>query len=289
MDKKVFVIIVTYNGAKWIDRCIRSLRSSSYPVSIIVIDNASTDNTLQLLGQYPEIDVITSRENLGFGRANNISIKKALDQGAGFLFLLNQDTWVFDDTIGNLIEKMEEFPHLGILSPVHLASDENTQDASFATYFSRKEKHLDSELSTVPFVNAAAWMLSRDCIEKVGLFEPAFSHYGEDRNYCDRVLYKDFEIGIATNSKIVHDRVIKRNYNKDTIQSRYKILATLLNINYSMPSAYFKALREVFGLPKYFRKHYGLKALSLFVNLAGYYISVLLSSGKIKSIRNSHK
>jgi GT2 family glycosyltransferase len=289
LNKKVFVVIVTYNGAKWIDKNITSLLNSSYPVNIIVIDNNSTDNSVALLEKYPEAELIKSTENLGFGRANNIGMKKALDEGADYIFLLNQDAWIFDDTVTSLINNMEQHKICGIISPMHYVADEVTLDGNFKNYLSKAKSRIKS-LPVVEFVNAAAWMMSRECIEKVGMFEPAFSHYGEDRNYCDRVLYHKFQIGIDVHSRIVHDRTITRNFNKDIIQSRYQILCRLLDINKNLGDSYLSALKSVFGLPKYFSKHYSAgKSIKLFFSLLVYYMEQVFSLGKIKSIRNSHK
>jgi GT2 family glycosyltransferase len=255
LNKKVFVVIVTYNGAQWIDKNITSLLTSSYPVSVIAIDNNSTDNSAALLETYPEVDLIKSPDNLGFGKANNIGIKKALDAGAHYVFLLNQDAWVFEDTIKSLVTKMEANHGFGVMSPVHYSGDGVTLDESFKVYYSRKITQ-DTAVAVVPFVNAAAWMLSRACMEKVGIFEPLFSHYGEDRNYCDRVRFHKFYIGIDADSRIVHDRIIKRALKKDMIQSRYKILCTLLDINKPLLTSYILGLKEVVGLPKYFTRFY---------------------------------
>ncbi|KGO87378.1 glycosyl transferase [Flavobacterium rivuli WB 3.3-2 = DSM 21788] len=286
MDKKIFVIIVTYNGARWIDKNIPSLLDSAYPVRIIVVDNKSTDNTLELLNRYPELDIIKSETNLGFGKANNIGMQRALDLGADYLFLLNQDAWVFENTISSLVSKMQKYPDLGLLSPLHYSADVNDLDQSFATYYSRKTKDLDKSTAVAPFVNAAAWMLSRNCVEMVGFFEPFFGHYGEDRNYCDRVSYHKFLIGIDADAKIVHDRVITRNFNKDITQSKFKILASLLNPNHGLFKAYVSGLKEVLGLPKYFSKFYGLgKAFSLLIKLCGYYVRQLFNIGQIIAAR----
>ena len=113
-----------------------------------------------------------------------------------------------------------------------------------------------------------------------------FSHYGEDRNYCDRVKYHRFLIGIDESSKIVHDRVIKRNFKKDVIQSQYKILTTLLNINNSLGKSYSLAFKEVLGLPKYFSKYYGTgKATSLFFKLFNYYLKQVSAKQSIQQAR----
>ena len=291
MDKKVFVVVVTYNGAQWIDKCIGSLQESAYPVQTLVLDNASTDDTLQMLNNYSDITIIETGANLGFGRANNIGIEKAMKAGADFIFLLNQDAWVFKHTIGNLVEKMGCYPQLGILSPMHYIADEVTLDGNFRKYLERGELFAaDTTVTVVPFVNAAAWMISRQCIVKVGYFEPLFGHYGEDRNYCDRVRYHGLTIGIDRDSKIVHDRIIARNFKKDVIQSQYKILTTLLDINKSYAASHLQVWKEIIGLPKYFSKYYGgAKALQLLTKLKIYYAELLLKQGEILSARKKSK
>lgn len=290
LNKKVFVVIVTYNGARWIDKNITSLLNSSYPVGIIAIDNNSTDNSVALLEGYPQVNLIKSPENLGFGKANNIGMRKALDKGADYIFLLNQDAWVFNDTIHRLVEVMEGDQKIGVLSPAHYLADETTLDGNFKTYLNRSVPLNTDGLFVTKFVNAAAWMLSRECVQKVGVFEPLFSHYGEDRNYCDRVLYHGFSIIIDTNSRVVHDRVISRNFKKDIIQSKYKILGSLLNINHSVVNSYLNGLREVFGLPKYFMKFYSTdKSIKMFFSLLGYYLGLIIGAYKIRAARNNAK
>lgn len=288
LNKKVFVVIVTYNGAHWIDKNISSLLNSSYPVSIIVIDNNSSDDTVVRLQKYRQVVLIKSAENLGFGRANNIGISKALEADADYIFLLNQDAWVFDGTIKSLVLKMEADTALGLLSPMHYDGGGGALDDGFTTYYSRQKEKSVNGIALVPFVNAAAWMLSRACIQRVGSFEPLFDHYGEDRNYCERVKYHNFLIGIDEGSKICHDRVIGRNFSKDIVQSKYKILNAALNINYNLLQSYLAGLKEVFGLPKYFLKFYGPgKSINMFFKLLGYYLNLVTSAERIKAARNN--
>ena len=291
LNKKIFVIIVTYNGSKWIEKCISSVLNSSYSVEIIAIDNYSIDNSVQLLKQFPQVHLTESQENLGFGKANNLGIDLAVQKNADYVFLLNQDTWIFEDTISNLVSVAENNPNFGILSPMHFAGDAKNLDESFKTYYNRKiEKSENQSVSIVPFVNAAAWLVSKSCLEKVGKFEPLFSHYGEDRNFCDRVAFHYFKIGIVENSKICHDRIISRTFKKDFIQSKYSILSKVLNINQSLFASYFDALKSVFGLPKYFSNSYGfLKVINLFFKLLFYYIALILSMFTIIKTRQSFK
>jgi GT2 family glycosyltransferase len=106
---KIFVIIVTYKGHLWYERCFKSLRDSELPVQIIVIDNASNDGTVEYIrAHFPDIHLIESKENLGFGRANNLGMRYALDNGADYVFLLNQDAWIEPNTIGELVRIAEK-------------------------------------------------------------------------------------------------------------------------------------------------------------------------------------
>ena len=104
MNVKLFVIVVTYKGKQWYDRCFVSLRESTLPVQTIVVDNASNDGTVEYIrAHFPEIHLIESKENLGFGRANNLGMRCALDQGCDYVFLLNQDAWVEPDTFEKMV------------------------------------------------------------------------------------------------------------------------------------------------------------------------------------------
>ncbi|EOG6904514.1 glycosyltransferase family 2 protein [Flavobacterium psychrophilum] len=287
MNKKIFVIIVTYNGSKWIEKCINSLLRSIYPINILVVDNCSTDDSVELLKQFSEIHLIQFKENLGFGRANNIGIDYALKNKADYVFLLNQDTWVFDDTISNLVVMAQNNPSFGIVSPMHFSGDEKTLDKGFVTYYNRYiEENAGKNIAIVPFVNAAAWLVSSACLQKVGGFESLFGHYGEDRNYCDRVLYHQFQIVIAKNAKICHDRKISRSFKKDLIQSKYKMLSQVLDINNTLFASYANALQSVFGLPKYFKQSYSFTFITqLFYNLVVYYLQLIFRMKVIKMTR----
>lgn len=287
--KKVCCIIVTFNGEKWIEKCLNSLQNSSFPVQIIIVDNCSSDNTLKIASNFENNIIIKSDTNLGFGKANNIGIQKGLELDFDYFFLLNQDTFVYENTIENLVAELNENPDYGIISPLHYSPDEKTLDANFQTYLNRSVT-TEKNLKKVYFVNAAAWLVSKKCIEKTGFFEQWFSHYGEDRNYCNRILYHGFSIGISEKSKIVHDRIIKRNFKKDVIQSKYTILATFLDINKSLVTCVFSSLRQVFGLPKYFLKFYSFPlCINLFFNLLFYYIILILNIPKVLRTRAKHK
>jgi GT2 family glycosyltransferase len=287
LKKKISVVIVTYNGEIWIKKNIDSLLKSNYPIDIIVVDNASTDQSIALLKEYKSIKLIQNKNNLGFGKANNIGINSAINNGADAIFLLNQDTWVFENTITNLVEKLFENPELGIVSPMHYSADETNLDSSFGTYYNKFEEETDlNSIRIVPFVNAAAWLVSKECFQKTGYFEPIFNHYGEDRNFCDRVRFHGFKIGIVKDATICHDRIVELNSNKIILQSQYLVLIQIINCNNSLFKSLILGLNSVFGLPKFHFKSQGLlKSIYLFYKLKLYYFRLLLDIKTIKQIR----
>ena len=80
---------------------------------------------------FQDVQLINFKENLGFGLANNLAMKESLSKDADYLFLLNQDTWVFPETIGNLVSAAEEYNNFGILSPLHYSGNEVVLDENF--------------------------------------------------------------------------------------------------------------------------------------------------------------
>lgn len=212
----LYSIIVTYNGEKWIKNCLDSVIIDSDEV--IVIDNASTDQTLKIIKeQFNNVTLFELSENLGFGRANNIGIMYAYGRGAEHILLINQDARVKDGCISELQNVQKNNPKLGVVTPVHLNGDETGLDLHFSQFLGRSKRFSlyisDSLLGNaiqsfyeIDYANAALWMLSRTCIEKVGLFNPSFQHYGEDLNYLERVQYYGFKIGLVPLAFGVHER-----------------------------------------------------------------------------------
>lgn len=234
MQQSVYCVIVTYNGMEWIERCLGSLVASSFKNQIIVVDNGSKDGTTAFIRQhYPTVRLIDTGKNLGFGQGNNLGLKIALEEKADHVLLLNQDAWVERDTILQLIQAQTESPQFGVLSPIHLNGSGSDFDDHFYLYLTRSgiRGHLfslllggqsEETIIDTPFVNAAAWMVSGDCLQKTGGFDPIFFHYGEDDNFAHRVIYKGYRIGILTSARIYHDRIRVEEKAGYTLKMRIK-------------------------------------------------------------------
>ena len=276
MRKNVFAIIVTFNGDRWIKDTIQSLLKSKYSCRIVVIDNGSSDKTLEILSGFKEIKLIDNHLNLGFGQANNIGIEYSQKNNADFIFLLNQDAKVEQNTISDLVNVLEKNKDFGIISPLHYNGKGDNYDFNFRKYL---DINLEKKnVNETKFINAAAWMVRSDVFLKYGLFSKEFFHYGEDRNFCDRLNYFKVKIGISKNSKIFHDREENTTYNKNIVLSRSMLKCCVLNINKNIFISYSIALTKVFGLPKYyFKKRRNISdSIFTFFNLLGFYFKLLL-------------
>lgn len=264
---KLLTIIVTYNGKKWMDRCLGSLRASSVKSDVLVVDNGSTDGTPEYIAAaFPEVQLLSTGLNLGFGKANNVGLKKAVDEGYDYVYLLNQDAWVFPKTFERLLCAMESAPEYGILSPMQLTASEDKMDPRFVRWcpasaweqwqqigavcescnisddisseksdskavinVETRSELLNGEIHPVPFVMAAHWMISRACFSKIGGFSPAFPHYGEDDNYIHRAQYHGFMCGILSSAGAVHDREMRPETKESKM--RLKCVASVVKVS----------------------------------------------------------
>ena len=246
----VLVIIVTFNALKWIQRCLRSVEKSSFPADVVVIDNGSTDGTLPLIRtDFPGTRIIETGENLGFGAANNLGLRIALDEGYGFAYLLNQDAWLEKDTLEKLLAAHK--PEWGILSPMQLNAGgrrDKRFDKKCGKYIDAAIRgyHNDQLVVEVPFVMAAHWLVSRKAIETVGGFSPAFRQYGEDDNWIHRLHWHKLYCGVVPAARAVHDRGGRRLSRDKKLQ--LKCIATVVKASDPNRSWRRVRIREVLEL-----------------------------------------
>lgn len=255
--KSIHVIIVTWNGMKWIKRCLDALHESTYPVKVIIVDNGSMDNTVNFVrNNYPEVHIIESDKNLGFGQANNVGIRYAIANGCDFVYLLNQDAYVYPDMFQLLLdeaEKPENQKTYAIYSPIHVNGDVSKMDKQFKCYLKDiaativEDQYLSfpKAIYSVIGVPAAGWLLPKRTLETIGGFDPIFFHYGEDHHYFQRVNYHGYKTGVVLAAKMIHDR---ENYGNEQMAQKDKIFRSIktsifLDINLSRGDRFRKLLK----------------------------------------------
>lgn len=221
-NRKVFAIVVTFNGARWIRKCIGSLLvERDVDLEVLVVDNASEDDTLAIVKEeFPSVRIIRNDRNEGFGKANNKGIEYAWGCGATHFLLLNQDAWVHPGSVRKLLDTQEKWS-LPLVSPVHLNGTGQALDSGFEKNSTKPDcvgdivkDLLTSDLKPYyesPFINAACWLIPGKTLETVGGFDPIYFHYGEDGDYCRRLSLHLGKPCVVLGAYISHDRDGKGN------------------------------------------------------------------------------
>jgi GT2 family glycosyltransferase len=213
----VAVVVVTYQGELCISKCLESLLSTRCALHVIVVDNASTDSTVIRVQAFElPVTLIRLPQNQGFGKANNVGISQALSAGAEHIFLLNQDAFVVGHAIDEMLEFMQHTPQVGVCSPIHCSPDTSSVDArTYRHYlaFGAQKCVSDALLGNIKTsyrirgINAAAWFIRSEVLQRYGGFDPLFFMYGEDDDLLDRWQHHGVEFALLPGSTVVHQRL----------------------------------------------------------------------------------
>jgi hypothetical protein len=212
---KIFIVVLNYNGGKLLRNCLGSLANVTYPnFSIIVADNDSKDDSLKMVREeFPKVVVIENKKNLGFATGNNVGVRYALENGADYVLLLNQDTEVEPDFLEKLIVVGEKNPQVGILSP--LIFWKRTKEIWFSggkinwlTMKSFHEKNLRTGAPyTTGFITGCSILIKKKVLEKIGSLSENFFLYWEDADFSYQAKKADFTNLVVPESRIYHFEV----------------------------------------------------------------------------------
>ncbi|NOT64034.1 MAG: glycosyltransferase family 2 protein [Acidobacteria bacterium] len=214
VSPRVFVVIVNYSGARWLRPCLDTLLKTSYVnFSVIVVDNASTDNSREIITEhYSQITLLAEKQNLGFSAGNNIGIRYALACQADYVVLLNPDTKVKPNWLTALIDVAEKEPDVGILGGVQLRYDDDEWNSWTSAVLSSRQKDLLTDSARCPawlemeWVEGACFAIKRTVLEKVGLFDAIYFSFYEELDYCRRARYHGFRTALVTGCRLHHFR-----------------------------------------------------------------------------------
>lgn len=214
MSPRIFVVVLNFNGARWLTACLDALLQTTYPsFSIIVVDNASTDDSPNLIRErYSEVILLQRHRNDGFSAGNNEGIHYALERQANYVVLLNPDTKVKPDWLSRLIEVGEREPHLGILGAVQLRYESDEWNSWTRTVLKPEQQALLLDQKHCPtwlemeWVEGSCFAIKREVLQSVGLFDPIFFSFYEEIDYCRRARYHGFHTGLVTQCRLHHYR-----------------------------------------------------------------------------------
>lgn len=217
------VVIVNWNTQALLSDCLHSVRKGlgGLNAEIIVVDNASSDGSAEMVrSEFPAVELVESKKNLGFAGGNNIALERAKGR---YVLLLNTDTLVHGSVLPDAIAWMDHHPEVGVMGPRVLNSDGSVQASCSAfpslpflamqtlglTRFARwdayrmtgwdrsTERHVDVISGAAMFVRASA-------MREVGLLDEAFFFYGEETDWCRRFARAGWDIFFVPIKEITH-------------------------------------------------------------------------------------
>lgn len=212
---KVSIIILNWNRFKDIVECLESVFKTTYPnYEVIVVDNASTDGSVEKLKKlFASVIILSCKNNLGFAGGNNVGIRHGMNHGAEYVWLLNNDIIVEPDTLCSLIIESEKYSSVGLLSPVlyRYSSPSQVQCCgSLIAWDNYSVKHF-TEMGSISQTNEAdtwlwgtALLIKRDVINKVGYLNEKYFAYHEDLEYSLRSSRAGYVNKYVPSAKIFH-------------------------------------------------------------------------------------
>ena len=218
------VILVNYNTAHLLERCLGNLRAASrgLAVRVVIVDNASRDGSAAFIRErFPDCLLVANETNVGFGRANNQAL--ALCPGP-YVLLLNADAFVFPDTLTKCLRHMEATPRCGVLG-VRLTNEQGAgwfagrrfpnpwRDFLVRTGLSRKPLDELHPLDARPpsgdawlcdWVVGCFYMVRRAVLDTVGLFDPRYFLYFEEVDHCRKVWLSGWTVECLADARVIH-------------------------------------------------------------------------------------
>lgn len=220
MIPKVAIIILNWNGKEDTIECLESLKQITYPnYEILLVDNGSTDGSVECFRErYPGMEIIENEKNLGFAEGNNVGIRRAMELGADYVLLLNNDTVVDPEFLGELVKVAGGDEKIGIVGPKIYYYDYNGQKdviwfaggsinltTGKTSHYNMKKKddRTTNKIKKVDYITGCAILIKRDVIIKIGLLDSDYFLYFEEADLCTRA-NKTYDCVFVPDAKIWH-------------------------------------------------------------------------------------
>ncbi len=214
---RITTVVLNTNRRDDTLNCLASLAQSTYaPHHILVLDNSSTDGSVEAIqARYPQVQIERLRENLGYAGNNNVGIRLALQQGADWVFVLNEDTLVEPDCLDRLMEAAAADPAIGVVGPMVYTFDPGQVISSaggrvlwpIADAVNVGMGEVDQgqyPARPVDFINGCGLLISRAAIERAGVLDETFFIYFEETDWCARVRQAGFRVHFEPAARMRH-------------------------------------------------------------------------------------
>ena len=250
MKSLVSIIIVNWNAKKYLKSCIDSLLAQTYQnYEIIVVDNASTDDSVKFLEkEFSSIKIIKNKKNLGFAEGNNIGIKNSKGD---LIALFNPDAIADKDWLSSLVQKIQSSNKIGgVAGKIFYLNEKFGKNAVFCTWskidpYSAMPYnfHNDEPSSNVDYLSGGAMLVKKEVIDKAGFLDPEFFLYFEETDWCARMIRAGYDLVYVSNAIAWHEvsSTISDDEKKTYLMERSRIRFALKNFDLSyLPIFYFR-------------------------------------------------
>ena len=218
MEKKVYIILLNWNGKKDTLECLKSFEKIKYNnYEIIVVDNGSEDDSvLKIRKYYPKINIIENKKNLGFAGGNNVGIEYAINNCADYVLLINNDTTVEENFLTELVKVGESDEKIGLLgSKIYFHSEKKRiwTAGGKVNWLKNKGTHIGldeidvgqyDKIREVGYLTGCCLLIKREVIEKIGGLEESYFLYYEDTDFSLRAQNIGYKCVYVPESKIYH-------------------------------------------------------------------------------------
>ncbi len=215
----VIAIILNYMRPDDTIDCIDSLKKSSYsPLQLIVVDNASTDDSvMRIRAVYPDIKILQSENNLGYAGGMNLGIRYAVKFSPEYLLIVNSDTIADSGYVSKLVNALSQRTRAAAASGTIYYYPDTTKiwyaggELKYwraSGFTNRSYPHVNNtgsqDIQDVTFISGCAFLLRVSAIHAIGLFDERFFMYLEDTEMCSRLAYNNFEMIYVPEAILFH-------------------------------------------------------------------------------------
>lgn len=233
MSLKIAAIILNTNRKEDTLACLESLFNQERPIDrVFVLDNHSTDGSVQAISaQFPRVQILELAENKGYAGNNNVGIEAAMEDGADWLLILNEDVIVDPGATGELLSAAMSSPEVGFVGPMvyHFDEPEIIQSAGgmmtenwLAAHRGQNQSDRDqfASVESVDWVSGCAFLVRREMIEEIGLIDERFFYYWEETEWCLRARAREWAVVFVPKAKVWH-KGVQREYRPSASTTYY--------------------------------------------------------------------
>ena len=216
--KKLAIVIINWNSYEVTRDTLLSLQQTSYRnYDVILVDNHSTDGSLELLQQeFSDLIYLTLPENIGFTGGNNAGMQYAIEHNYTYTLLLNNDVFVKEDFLEPLIDQLDQDPKMGAVQPlIYFHHDRSLIWNAGATYnpwlgicqtigYNKADQPSFHWPRTIDWITGCAFMVRTELLKEIGVFPLKFFIYFEDVDLSFRIKQKGYRLGFVPDSVIYH-------------------------------------------------------------------------------------